>query len=235
MLTDLLKRRNQSRAESVRDLPVPEDVGFRLDFPDPDPDPFPFAETPVAASLPDGVEITDYAKRHAITPEDVWDLIEAGQVICKSRAGKLVVYETVPSRSQVESEHEGIEPEGLPPLPFAGAVAATPPKHVRRQTVEPVTSMTEMALIIDHLSLAKEENKDILRLTQDSITRITQLSDNVIALKDELLKARDEQIENLRQQLTAKSVTIGHLKQEMEDLQMLASSLIPKSPPSKVK
>jgi chromosome segregation ATPase len=83
--------------------------------------------------------------------------------------------------------------------------------------------MTEMALFIDHLSLAKEENKDILRLTQDSINRITQLSESVISLKDELLKARDTEIQALKKRLQSKNLTIRRLRQELEDLSMLAS------------
>ena len=218
MFTDLLKRRNPAKEPSSQEQ-SPSVDGENIDPLFGDGEPFGFPDN-TAENPANGLEIKDYAQRLGVSADDVWDMIEAGQVICQSRNGKLLVFDgTLGGAAATATERpvRGSAP-GLPPLPDRGPRGAP-------------ETMTEMALIIDHLSLAKEENKDILRLTQDAITKITSLSDNVIALKDELLVARNEQIEQLKGQLAAKNATIAKLKQELEDLQILASTMKPSPAP----
>lgn len=96
--------------------------------------------------------------------------------------------------------------------------------HVSEQRPESATS-TEVALLLDHLSLAKEENREILRLTQDSIAKISQMAETMMAMKDEILKQKSEEVERLNRVLRDREQTISHLKQEVEDFTILTRSL----------
>ena len=84
---------------------------------------------------------------------------------------------------------------------------------------------TEIALLLDHLSLAKEENRDILRLTQDSISRITQMAETMMSMKDEILRQREDELGRLRKSAEEQSRTVNRLKQELEDLHILNRTL----------
>jgi hypothetical protein len=88
-----------------------------------------------------------------------------------------------------------------------------------------LANFPEMALLLDHLSLAKEENKEIIRLTQDTIQRVTAMSENIVAMKNEIIEAKDAQIDILKERLDEQSLRIRSLNQEKEDLEMLARSI----------
>ena len=84
---------------------------------------------------------------------------------------------------------------------------------------------TEIALLLDHLSLAKEENRDILRLTQDSISRITQMAETMMSMKDEILRQREDELGRLRKSVEDQGRAVNRLKQELEDLHILNRTL----------
>jgi hypothetical protein len=83
----------------------------------------------------------------------------------------------------------------------------------------------EMALLLDHLSLAKEENREILRMTQESIRKVTELTDTIVEMKDSVIEAREAQIMALREQLGEREKQIKSLLQQKEDLEMLARTI----------
>lgn len=155
-----------------------------------------------------GEELHDFATARGLTEQDVWARIRNGDLIGRSFGGKLYVHEP-----------HGVEGmDALPPLPMDE-------DEEDRTLVASVPQATEVALLLDHLSLSKEENREILRLSQDSIARVTQMADTIVAMKDELLKARDEQIDGLRDKLKSREGEISRLKQELEDMKMLAATL----------
>lgn len=92
---------------------------------------------------------------------------------------------------------------------------------------------TEIALLLDHLSLAKEENREILKMTQESIRKVTELTDTIVEMKDSLLDARETQILFLKDQLDGREKEIRKLKQQKEDLEILAQTIISTQQPEK--
>lgn len=160
-----------------------------------------------------GIELSVYAKDQNISEHEVWNKIRSGDLIGRSFNGKLYIHE--PS-ADMGNEMDRLQASvDLPPLPDDTFSA-----NGLQESNGP-----EMALLLDHLSLSKEENKEILRLSQDSITRITQMSDTIVALKDDLLRAKDEQMEGLREKMKTKDLEIAQLKQELEDLRMLTAAM----------
>ena len=84
---------------------------------------------------------------------------------------------------------------------------------------------TELALLIDHLSLSKDENREILRLAQESIRKITELSDTLVAMKDAVIEAKSTQIDSLKELLALRDKEIKTLQKSNEDLEILARTV----------
>lgn len=84
----------------------------------------------------------------------------------------------------------------------------------------------EVALLLDHLSLAKEENREILRLTQDAMQRVSNMTDQLVKLKDELLSTKDQQLTQMHEIVKAREAEILRLKRQNEDLETLARTLM---------
>ncbi|MEZ4743941.1 MAG: hypothetical protein R3B45_16090 [Bdellovibrionota bacterium] len=128
-------------------------------------------------------------------------------------------------KSLIQSKEENIELE-LPELPLM-----TQNKELNNQipkgSFAPLTSNEhpELALLLDHLSLAKEENKEIIKLTQDTINKITEMSESIVSMKNEVIAAKSQQILTLKEQLELQGQEIRKLQQEKEDLEMLANSI----------
>ena len=83
----------------------------------------------------------------------------------------------------------------------------------------------EVALLLDHLSLAKEENREILRLTQDSMGRLTQMTDAMLQMKDDVISAREAQLTDMRERLDAQTHELRRALREKEDLETLSRAL----------
>lgn len=166
-----------------------------------------------------GVEIKIFAQDQNLSEAEVWNRVRRGELIARSSAGKVYIHPLSPT-SQLDHTMNISMPstDHLPPLPSADSLgnssALTHDVHT-----------PEIALLLDHLSLSKEENKEILKLTQESIARITQMSDTIVSMKDELIKLKDEQMENMRDKMKTQEQQLGRLRQEVEDLKMLTQTL----------
>lgn len=86
----------------------------------------------------------------------------------------------------------------------------------------------EVALLLDHLSLAKEENKEILQMAQKSLDQVKEITREIVATKDSLLEAKEEKIKLLEEKLAAKDKDLNKTKQSLEDLEMLTRTLTTK-------
>jgi len=192
-------------------------------------------------SLMDGLTIEEYARRQYLSQDEVWNLLRRGQLVGRTSRGKVLVYESIgaaaianPAPTTVRQPSEG----DLPPLEFGatttpsealqGATSAgfpgTPNAIVSLEN-SGLPQSTELALLLDHLSLAKEENREILRLTQDTLTKLSAMTDAVVQMKDEVIKSKDVQLAALREALEHKDRTMAQLLQEKEDLEILNRTL----------
>ena len=186
-----------------------------------------------------GLAIGDYARQLQVTTQTIWADIQRGALPARMINGEIFVFpdasviaETTP-QGAAKKEPE-INPRGedtgfthehelLPPLAERSTRAL-----VHRADG---TAITDMTLLLDHLSLAKEENKEILRLTKDSIERITAMTDSLMAMKDDVIKTKEHEISLLNREISGRDQELNKLRQELEDLQMLAESLLQKKGP----
>ncbi len=135
-------------------------------------------------------------------------------------------------------------PSSLPPIPNEGTETskendrtfqgASSGAQVLPVATERVTN-TELALLLDHLSLAKEENREILKMTQESIRKVTELTDTIVEMKDTVIEAKETQIMFLRDQLETREKEIRKLMQQKEDLEILAQTIMATQHPEKRK
>ena len=178
----------------------------------------PLVEEPEDGTWP----LPAYAAAHSLTEAEVWRRLGAGELVGQNRGGAMVILAGAAVPTPISF---------LPPLPaqsgeeapqLGGALAPAAPRAGASSLAD---SSTEMALLLDHLSLAKEENRDILRLTQESMRRVAELSDQIVLAKDQVIEARESELLALREQLLARDRQIGQLRQQCEDLEMLAKAL----------
>jgi hypothetical protein len=152
-----------------------------------------------------GLELALYAREHGMKEREVWDLIKSGKLTARTQNGKLYVYE---KDLETGSPREG------------NFIVNT------AQTNDSARGMSsELALFFDHLSLAKEENKEILRLTQSSIKQITEMSQSIIASKDEIIRNKEDKLATLNDKLAEQTRMVNQLRQEIEDLKILNRTL----------
>lgn len=187
----------------------------------------------LSEGLAGGLEIEHFAVQQGLTTQQVWDLLKAGKIFGKASGGRLFVFDEESSflmgdKSELDSPKI---PGFLPPLPgqnprtIVGAQKDGEPAMNLPALARDPANHTEMTLFLDHLSLAKEENREILHLARESVARVTSLSDTVIAVKDSLIEAKDREIQYLRQLLDGKEKAMTKLQQENEDLQILNRAL----------
>lgn len=154
--------------------------------------------------------IVTTAAQDSLTPKDRSEVVAGGPVLAKKST--------------------------LPPLPASGETDTKDPKNslsgdipspwpISTSTGATANSSTELALLIDHLSLSKDENREILRLAQDSIRKITELSDTLVAMKDAVIEAKTTQIASLKELLALRDKEIKTLQRSNEDLETLARTV----------
>ena len=168
-----------------------------------------------------GITLEDYAAAEQITLADAWREIKAGKLLSRSFHGRIYVY---PDGIAPEPQLHTADVADLPPLPDRPEGAMAKDLQGAELSLERVDAgqNPEMALLLDHLSLAKEENREILKLTQDSLSKVTGLTDDLVKLKDQVIEAKDVQIEAYRKELDSCRKELARLAQEKEDLEMLA-------------
>ncbi|MCX6117591.1 MAG: hypothetical protein NT027_08625 [Proteobacteria bacterium] len=186
----------------------------------------------------DGVEINQAAVDLNISIDDIWKRIRNGQLVARTHRGKVYVYSDYEKSRQLNSE----QPEVLPPLPsemldtiesynFSSSDLATSEVQSQDLSVhfdpnhEDQDYKQNVALMIHHLNLAKEENRDIIRFTTEAMTKLTQMSDAMIKLKDSLIISKDEALEEMTRQVNQSSAELQRLARENEKLATVAKFL----------
>ena len=179
----------------------------------------------------DGMELSKAARHLGVSIDEIWRRVRNGKLVARTSRGQVMVYTDA---STV------IAMEGLPPLPNTAApewtrsvVNSDDSKSAETDynqisvIGERVSSSDrqEVALLIDHLSLAKEENREILRLTHESMSRLSEMTDKMLDMKDSIISSKDEQMQILKQRLAEQTEQLRQVLREKEDLETLTEAL----------
>ena len=185
----------------------------------------------------DGMDLETAAQTLGIGVEDLWRRIRNGPVMARSMRGKVYVYAHVAPSPGVSHQAAGIQAaEELPPAP---AEVPSPRQIVVTQMTESVPNADlgsnlelanrEISLLIDHLSLAKDENRDIIRFTRESMNRLTDMTDTMLQMKDEVISAREQQVEMLNERMRIQTEELRAALREKENLETLTRVLMAES------
>lgn len=192
-----------------------------------------------------GLSIEEYATKHELSEAEVWRMLRRGEVVGRTQEGHLLVFESAAQAPAPEALSVPAPEPKLPPGPTPDAtiddLTFLPPLPSEDGKVtlarsgasagEYLTlsgeraSSPELALLLDHLSLAKEENREILRMAQDSIKKVTEMSDAMLEMKDRVIDARETELLALKEQLAQRDTEMKKLRQQNEDLEMLAHTM----------
>lgn len=193
------------------------------------------------------MEIAEFARQNALSISDVWKDVRRGKLIARSLNGQFEVYSQVSGQPRAIYAEENTERLAVDPASRQGATAgANPTVKITPELIsrfEPAFSRpgdredrpaensltssqpTEIALLLDHLSLAKDENREILRMATESINQMTLMTREALSSKDEILQQKTQELHRLGAENTKKDHEIQRLRQDVEDLQMLSRTL----------
>ncbi len=162
----------------------------------------PVFETEVRRTAP---TLSEFASGAQITEDKVWELIEDGQLSAKFIGDSILIMPDQPSfdRSRAFSETTK-EPA------FAKEVRSLP-------EISPDQRPAPQALHDDFI----EDNHDILMFAQDALSRNAELSKELLATKDELIRLKDERISFLTELLQQKEKEIRTLCRSLDELATL--------------
>ncbi len=204
-----------------------------------------------AVSGGDGLSIEDYAAKNDLSEAEVWRMLRRGEVIGRTQQGHLLVFgagasSSGPGPASLPQVPEAKLPPGptpdatiddltfLPPLPSEDGRVTLARSGASAGEFLTLSgeraSSPELALLLDHLSLAKEENREILRMAQDSIKKVSEMSDAMLEMKDRVIDARETELLALKEQLSRRDGEMKKLRQQNEDLEMLANTMATAKP-----
>jgi hypothetical protein len=173
--------------------------------------------------------------------DELWSKVKSGQLLARTLAGEVRIYSSIeksnddiakianlpkPPLKKIQSKKIQSKEILSPEIQFDPTVIVATMTHSNEDHhASSNSSKGELAAIVHHLNLAKEENREILKLTSESMSRLTQMTDAVINMKDELIVAREAQLQELQSELKAQDEQIRNLLREKENLETLAQNL----------
>ncbi len=161
--------------------------------------------------------LENYASFLDLSEEAVWLMVRSGTLYSRYKGDELYVSQSpIPVEASTEKTHS-----------FSQSPVIENTQRLVRELVikDKPKGSDEMALLIDHLSLAKEENREILELTRQSMAQMNEMTKKIVDMKDKLLDSQDGKISLLEEKLENESKQIKALRQTVEDLEILAATL----------
>lgn len=197
----------------------------------------------------DGLDIDAAAAALGVDAAEVWRRVRSGQLMARSQLGKVFVYS---DQGDFDSDMERLA--ALPNLPesrhhMSSDRAESMDYDHNTQTLDAsagherkspvlvnmVGTNTELVPVeasfvnpddfLRYLNLSRTENQEIIRLTSESMNRLSKMTDEMLQLKDELIEARELQLEHLERDRVLSQEEIRRLRKEVEDLATVAKFL----------
>lgn len=173
--------------------------------------------------------LAEFAKKSQITEDKVWELIEDGQISARFVNEAILIMQDHPildlpkslGLSAKESDFAP-EPEVLPDLPPEPEAPETVlpkiPSFLAKSFKAPVGTTPETDLQCVDFT---EDSSDLLTFAQDALSRNAELSKELLATKNELIRLKDERIAFLNDLLSQRDHEIRSLNRNIEELATL--------------
>ncbi len=163
-----------------------------------------------ADSEPEHLSLEQYASLKNISIEAAWTQVQRGQVLARFKDDELSIFLQEAPRLNYSA-----------PKPSQNMLMPLPQSNHRQQNQIVSNSPSELSLLIDHLSLAKEENLELIRFTQSTLTEMRQTYEAGAKLKEQAIAEAKTQTQLAEEKLAKALMDIENLKQQIEDLKML--------------
>lgn len=176
----------------------------------------------------EGLTLNQYCEMNEISPSSVWQKIRQGELVSRTIGGRLKIFGNE-SVSTVSPRVFGATAKDssanfLPDLPNVSPIRQGIETEANSLAVQPSSisiyeqsDNSDLALLIDHLSLAKEENKEILRMTQDSIRKITEMSEQLLESKEQVVDAHKQTIQEKNLIIEVQQEKIEGLRRKLKN------------------
>lgn len=92
-------------------------------------------------------------------------------------------------------------------------------------SIEADSTMGYLAILAENLKISKQEQIELLKLTQESIKRVVDSTEKLIATKETLIEEKDKVIKSMQEKINEYTSTRSKLLQENEDLKILVQAL----------
>ena len=164
------------------------------------------------------LSLDDFATQNQITQDRVWEMIEEGSISARFvNDAILILRDAEPVLEQAYQLPEiDIRTPEAPPEEEASAIPTS---------LKPATADEEDGSPEDPFSPVFPDAQDVdevLLFAQDALARTRELSRQLLATKDELLRMKDERISGLASTIQEKDREIRALKRQIEDLTTLS-------------
>lgn len=164
------------------------------------------------------LSIKDYCVEKSLNQNQVWQLIHQGKVEAK-RIDQQVFIHNPEETNEEEIKFEAAE-EHL--LNTTDHQTPNTPTVMPTTMYAPVHEQTDdKRAFLNYLATVKEENKQVLSLTQQVLQQMQHMNSKVESLQAEVLEMKTQENKRLSTDLDKKEQETNNLKQEMEDLKLL--------------
>lgn len=195
------------------------------------------------------LNLSDFAQRNQITEDRVWELIEEGELAARFVNDEILILREQDTGDEpqidlletptiaINEESEDL-PNHSPVISMETAVtspAVETPRMTSDHRVTPeVKSPAKPVQLPQPDFFAEQENeafddnnvptddyRDLLVFAQDAMNRTMDLSRQLLGTKDELIRMKDERIEQLQVEQHRNEHEIRRLRKKVEDLETL--------------
>ncbi len=174
--------------------------------------------------------LAEFARKSQITEDKVWELIEDGQVAARFVNDTILIMQEgpqvenpAPEPVEVKKTNPLTDPRYSPELLLTYIDRPTAAKDEAKKPRKPLTAPAQDAEEkSSQANETTEQNNDLLIFAQDSLNRNAELTRELLATKDELVRLKDERIAFLLDQLQEKEREIRLLNRKVDELMTLS-------------
>lgn len=176
----------------------------------------PFATSLAVADQPeDLIPLERYASDRGLPRELVWSQIQAGRLRVRVRSGTIFILHQIDESAEVNLPSPSLKPDAEANVETVAAVI------VEKENPPSI----DLKTLLDHLTAAKEEQKELAQLTRTTIEQIRSMSSELVAFKDRMLSEKEAKISSLEERIQRLHDETQTLKKANEDLETLVRTI----------
>ncbi len=175
------------------------------------------------------LNLNDFAQRNHMTEDRVWELIEEGELAARFINDEILILREHESAEvlrepEVEAERMPVIETGLKDEEYLTIQASSAEPKITKRDPKPEDDFSEFDEGLEFESkreMHSDDHRDLLLFAQDAMTRTMELSRQLLATKDELIRFKDEKLLQQQSEIQKQELELRRLKRKIEDLETL--------------